>query len=471
MQLLLQGLVVLWFHTSSSGIFYLALLLVTLGKAGRSPTLKAFLSDQFEPNQDFEMAEARSQFWWRAAWFIGAIIPTIISTGLSSKKIIMILAIITVAAYLFFLLGISFYNKEPPRSNITLQMNNWMSLLKLIPLWMIFLIYSVVEAAGTTFFIEQSDNLEDHIGNGFKIPLSFFFVLKSITSVIISYLVDFLTSIWWNEVNQQQRARIVRIAIGMLVSFLCCITAWQVEVHRLKLIKEIIIFSDYQDRRISMSILWLTPQFVLLGLMDGLVEEGLQGFFYDHVPESMKIYELPFNKCVMGIGKFFSIITFFIFFSRWFGNASNTSHLDRYFLVLAIISLAAAAFFSIAVHSFDWKIAQDEDMVDSIMEEGLAQGIPSSSASLGTGNESALRMVSHIDEPPIEQEILHPQPQSVPEHLTQQSSTQTTSELANFFSSDSQADSMATRNWKNVRKSLRTLRFRSLSGGSRPSHD
>ncbi|XVF29841.1 hypothetical protein REPUB_Repub16aG0005500 [Reevesia pubescens] len=438
MQLLLQGLVVLWFHTSSSGIFYLALLLVTLGKAGRSPTLKAFLSDQFEPNQDFEMAEARSQFWWRAAWFIGAIIPTIISTGLSSKKIIMILAIITVAAYLFFLLGISFYNKEPPRSNITLQMNNWMSLLKLIPLWMIFLIYSVVEAAGTTFFIEQSDNLEDHIGNGFKIPLSFFFVLKSITSVIISYLVDFLTSIWWNEVNQQQRARIVRIAIGMLVSFLCCITAWQVEVHRLKLIKEIIIFSDYQDRRISMSILWLTPQFVLLGLMDGLVEEGLQGFFYDHVPESMKIYELPFNKCVMGI---------------------------------AIISLAAAAFFSIAVHSFDWKIAQDEDMVDSIMEEGLAQGIPSSSASLGTGNESALRMVSHIDEPPIEQEILHPQPQSVPEHLTQQSSTQTTSELANFFSSDSQADSMATRNWKNVRKSLRTLRFRSLSGGSRPSHD
>ncbi|XP_012448081.2 protein NRT1/ PTR FAMILY 5.4 [Gossypium raimondii] len=54
-------LVILCFEYKDSRIFYVALLLVTLGKGGRSPTLKAFLKDQFGRNQNSQVAEAEYQ--------------------------------------------------------------------------------------------------------------------------------------------------------------------------------------------------------------------------------------------------------------------------------------------------------------------------------------------------------------------------------------------------------------------------
>ncbi|KAK8692134.1 hypothetical protein V6N13_075612 [Hibiscus sabdariffa] len=289
----ITGLVLLYFHSGSGVIFYLALLLVTLGKGGRDPTLQAFLRDQFSQNQNSEMAEARQHFWWRSAFFLGAVVATIISSFLSREKIVMVSSIITGAASLVFLLGIRCYSKEPPRSNFRLPMNNLRNLLRLVPLWITFLVYCLVESAGTTFFLEQSDNLEDGIGKGFEIPIAFFPALSSLTQFLTAQLVDFIiASKFWKE-NRRKRAFLVRIAVGMLVSFFCCITAREVEVRRLKLIKEYGIIDYKEDERIPMNIMWLTPQFVLLGIMGGLVEEGMEGSFYEMVPESMRMYELP----------------------------------------------------------------------------------------------------------------------------------------------------------------------------------
>lgn len=436
------------FAYDDSRIFYVALLLVTLGKGGRSPTLKAFLKDQFGPNQISQVAEAEAetedqnreradaqhQFWWCTACFLGFLIPTTVSSlsHLSGKKIILISSIITGVASFYFVLDIRCYRKEPPQRNITLQiMNSWR---RLVPFWITLLVYCLVEAAGTTFFLKQSDYLEDRIGNGFKIPLNYFLVLDSLTTFVTAGLVNFVTSKLCNK-NQQKRAFVVRITIGMLVSFLCCITAWKVEVRRLKLIKEYGI-PEIEVERIPMSILWLTPQYLLLGIMGGLVEKGMEGCFYNLVPGSMKDYELPFDKIVMGMGKFLTILTIFVC-RGWFGNESSTSHLDRYFLMLAMISLGSSAFFSVAAYACYWKIAPEEDVVGSIMEmeEGLAQATPASSSGEPLVNPSSA------------------------EH-SQKSSTKRLVEGASSPHFLLQDDSKATSRWDKVRRE--TLRNRSF---------
>ncbi|OMO98611.1 Proton-dependent oligopeptide transporter family [Corchorus olitorius] len=157
----------------------------------------------------------------------------------------------------------------------------------------------------------------------------------------------------------------------MFVSFLCCITARQVEIRRLQLSK--VPESYNEDGEIPMSMFWLTPQFVLLGLTEGLVEEGLEEIFYDHVPESMKRYQLPFNQCVLGIDQFLSIIFILVFFRGWFGDSAYTSHFDKYFLTLAIMSLGACAFFSLAMCAIDWKIKIAQERVQ---EDLVEMGVP-----------------------------------------------------------------------------------------------
>uniref|UniRef100_A0A5B7BR24 Uncharacterized protein n=1 Tax=Davidia involucrata TaxID=16924 RepID=A0A5B7BR24_DAVIN len=208
--------------------------------------------------------------------------------------------------------------------------------LKMVPMWTTFLTYSLVEASGSTFFIQQANNMKDSIGgNEFTVPIQAFFVIKSFSSFIISYLYHLLVlKLWGTEANHQQHYMLVRIGIGMFSSILCCLAAWRVEVHRLLHLVKI------EPEALSMmSIYWLIPQFCLLGFMEGLAQDGLQDFFSHHqVSESMKSYGPPFRDCILGIGKFLSI-PFVLVFRCWFKDTINKSHLDQYYKMLAILSL------------------------------------------------------------------------------------------------------------------------------------
>ncbi|KAJ7961268.1 Protein NRT1/ PTR FAMILY 5.7 [Quillaja saponaria] len=204
-----------------------------------------------------------------------------------------------------------------------------MQLSRLLHLLLIFSAYSLVVAADNTFFVEQSSNLNPYINNGFIIKVSFMFLLKSLISTLVMFV------FWWRGWTKQS-ITVWRIGAGMIAAVLCCITARQVELKRLHLIDEENIEGHDTETTISMSILALIPQYLLSGLMEGLAREGLAQFFYNHVPESMRTFSGPFDELVLGIGKFFSI-PFVLIFKSWFGNTINDSHLDRFYLVLAIL--------------------------------------------------------------------------------------------------------------------------------------
>ena len=154
--------------------------------------------------------------------------------------------------------------------------------------------------------------MNDHIANNIMDPLKVLIALRS----IIGYIIAFMFS---SKIARQQRVTRIRIGVGMICSALCCFAAWQVEVHRLYLIKEI---TD-PTQTISMSVLWLFPQFILLGLMEGLASDGLEEFFYKHVAISMRSYGPSFNDCVLGLGNFISV-PFVLACRSWFKDSINT---------------------------------------------------------------------------------------------------------------------------------------------------
>ncbi|KAJ8445494.1 hypothetical protein Cgig2_031307 [Carnegiea gigantea] len=75
----------------------------------------------------------------------------------------------------------------------------------------------------------------------------------------------------------------------MVFSILCCITAAKVETGRLDILKSHGL-GDKPEEQIPMSILWLLPQFILLGAMDGF-------------PPSMARYMTIFTEGVFGGGR------------------------------------------------------------------------------------------------------------------------------------------------------------------------
>ncbi|CAK9140241.1 unnamed protein product [Ilex paraguariensis] len=250
------------------------------------------------------------------------------------------------------------------------QVKEVKELIGMIPMWAIFFLYCIVKATGSTFFVLQFDNLDPSIG-GFKVPLIAFFLIQPASEYTIKYLYQLVVQKWWSNA-QPLRVMKVKIGLGIWCSFLSCVTARLVEARRLSLIEER-GYGDYDDQTINMSVFWLAPQFCLLGFMQGLTEDGVVDFYYYKVAASLKSYGPSFNEFVIGIGKFISVF-YVLTFKTWFGHTINSSHLDNYYGILAILSLGNLVIIYGYVSVYVYRDVEGEDKsLHSTMEEVVTQ--------------------------------------------------------------------------------------------------
>ncbi|KAK6247594.1 hypothetical protein QUC31_019159 [Theobroma cacao] len=375
---LIIALLVLWLSSwllalhVSNIIFYVALMLFMLGTAGQDASLKTFLDDQFV--------------------FLGTFVSSTFASSLEWDETFKVSLIVVVVTYLVFCFGKCCYDHEDPAGKtVAERMNQAKPLVKLLPLWITFIVYSLVEATRYTLFIEQSENLDDRIDLRIpiysfnRIPLTSFYVLQNFTTFIISLLCDFLIKKFWSsEESIQHRARFARIGIGMFFAIGCCIAAWRVEVRRLSSISK---FESKVGRRISeddtihMTILWLAPQFLLLGIVEGVIGKGLKYLFYDRVPVSMWVLEYPFNGGVLCFGRFISVLSL-LFARPWIGDTINESQADKYLLMLAVLNIFIMFVDIFLTYRYDWNVIvpQSGSHMSMVMVAGSTELITASSS-------------------------------------------------------------------------------------------
>ncbi|ESR33686.1 hypothetical protein CICLE_v10006932mg, partial [Citrus x clementina] len=206
------------------------------------------------------------------------------------------------------------------------QVRESKSLLKLLPLWSSFIVFGLVLSAGNTFFPGQGANM---ISERYLIFLRTF---KGIIRATISYLSKNLISNFVPKTKKRQ-AQVLRTFIGMVMTTVCCVVAWQVEVRRLEKLKQLE----------NMSMFWLVPQFCLLGLMEGLAWYGCDEYSSSHFPERMEYHVSAISYFFVGIGSIFNI--FFILANKGdFAETLDDSRLDKYYKSLTVISAVNVCF-------------------------------------------------------------------------------------------------------------------------------
>ncbi|KAK7390643.1 hypothetical protein VNO78_25988 [Psophocarpus tetragonolobus] len=202
------------------------------------------------------------------------------------------------------------------------------SLVPMIYLGFTFFGYSFLLASGNTFFVSQASTSESVItnisGNDIYIlnlikevtnDMSRFIYFLILQSLVRLKVIDFMP--------KRKQATIIRVGFGMFCAVICCLIAWQVEIARLS-----------KDTNTTVA---LVPQFILLGMAEGLVDGGFENLFHGHVVRSMWGFEDSFSELVIGFGKLF-VTPFVLILSSWFDGSYNTSHLDRCFLMLGVVN-------------------------------------------------------------------------------------------------------------------------------------
>ncbi|MED6165523.1 hypothetical protein PIB30_100338 [Stylosanthes scabra] len=208
--------------------------------------------------------------------------------------------------------------------------------------------YSFVAASENSFFVSQANELKRVTTN----DISLLFLLKS-------FVRDMATpAFFWLEKKAKIAKKIneivmttMKIGIGMFAAAICCVFAWNVEERSGEWI-------GVMSRKV------MIPQFVFLGMAEALVGDGLSKLFESFASESVSNFAEPFSNFMTGIGKLLSI-PWFLIFRGWVNESYGTSHLDRYFLMLAILNLVFLLIFLfyyyMFVHNNEFPEDQEEE--------------------------------------------------------------------------------------------------------------
>ncbi|KAK4413383.1 protein NRT1/ PTR FAMILY 5.10 [Sesamum alatum] len=229
------------------------------------------------------------------------------------------------------------------------------SLLRLVPIWLACLGYSIIYSQPATLFTKQAATVDRHLIGGFELPaasLQQCFITVTITVSLVLYDRVFVPIARAITKNPSGISMLQRIGTGLLLSSTSIVIAAFIERKRLALAREYGLV-DMPNTLIPMSVWWLAPQYVLSASSDVFAMVGLQEFFYDQVPSELKSIGLAMYLSILGVG---SLLSSFLVSSiqkltsangqdGWFADNLNRAHLDYFYWLLAGISAAGFAGF------------------------------------------------------------------------------------------------------------------------------
>ncbi|KAK3406913.1 LOW QUALITY PROTEIN: protein NRT1/ PTR FAMILY 5.6 [Eucalyptus grandis] len=234
-------------------------------------------------------------------------------------------------------------------------------ILNIIPIWLATLPFGICVAQSATFFIKQGTTLNRNVG-GFLIPPASIYALAAIGMIISVTLYEkVLVPILRHTTGSERGINILqRIGIGMLFSVATMVVAAVVEHRRLAVVRQ-----NPLTGSMSMSVFWLAPQFLIVGFGDGFTLVGLQEYFYDQVPDSMRSLGIALYLSVIGAANFLSslMITAVDRLTEqhgrsWFGKDLNSSRLDKFYWLLAGMAAVNLIVYTLLARRYTYKNVQ-----------------------------------------------------------------------------------------------------------------
>lgn len=229
--------------------------------------------------------------------------------------------------------------------------------LRILPIWTMLLFSAVVMQQPATLFTKQGMTMQRNIGSHFQIPPATLQSATTLTVILLApiyskVLIPILTKITCNErgITVMQR-----MGIGMFITVITMITAALVETKRLQMSRKMKMLGTQTDQTVPLSIIWLLPQYILLGLADIFTVVGMQEFFNSRVPTEGRSLASGMYTSVFGVGSYLSAILITavenITSSKggrsWFSDDLSEARLDNYYWLLAFLSAVAFVFFVI----------------------------------------------------------------------------------------------------------------------------
>ncbi|XP_042429647.1 protein NRT1/ PTR FAMILY 5.6-like [Zingiber officinale] len=229
--------------------------------------------------------------------------------------------------------------------------------LSMIPVWVTAMPFGMCVVQTNTFFVKQCSVSDRRFGH-FTIPAASVFCVTATGMLLtVTFYDKVLIPLLRRSTGSVRAISILkRIGIGMTIVTVGMATAALVERRRL---------NEAAEGR-NVSLLWMLPQFFILGIGDGFTLVGLQEYFYEQVPDGMRSLGIAFYLSVLGIPNFICNLLITIVDritsqgsnGSWFAKDLNDSRVDLYYWLLAAISSANLCAYVFIAKGYSYKRVQ-----------------------------------------------------------------------------------------------------------------
>jgi len=270
--------------------------------------------------------------------------------------------------------------RDPWKLCTVTQVEEVKSILRLLPIWLCTILYSVVFTQMASLFVVQGAAMRRTTPfAGFSVPpssMSSFDILAVATTIFLyrRAICPFLARLTERPAGPTE---LQRMGLGLVVGALAMATAGTVE-HFRKAGATTAMSSD-------LHIMWQVPQYALIGVSEVMMYVGQLEFFNGQMPDGLKSFGSALCMMSMSLGNYFSDVIVSavtrVTTTRgrpgWIPADLNQGHLDRFYFLLAVLAVADFAVYLVCASRYGSGKVDAGRSSDDDEEEGTAGQVAS----------------------------------------------------------------------------------------------
>ncbi|KAJ1391764.1 Proton-dependent oligopeptide transporter family [Sesbania bispinosa] len=229
-------------------------------------------------------------------------------------------------------------------------------ILRLLPIWLCTIIYSVVFTQMASLFVEQGAAMKTTVSH-FRIPPA---SMSSFDIISVAVFIFFYRRVLDPFVGKLKKSdskgltELQRMGVGLVIAVMAMVSAGIVECYRLKYAKE---GCTHCNDSSTLSIFWQVPQYAFIGASEVFMYVGQLEFFNAQTPDGLKSFGSALCMTSISLGNYVSSLLVSIVMKistedhmpGWIPGNLNKGHLDRfYFLLAALTSIDLIAYIACA---------------------------------------------------------------------------------------------------------------------------
>lgn len=235
-------------------------------------------------------------------------------------------------------------------------------LIRIVPVWSAGIISLAAMAQQGTFTVSQAMKMDRHLGPKFEIPPGSISVISLLTIGVFLPIYDRVLVPLLRRITGHKSGitLLQRIGTGIVFAILSMIVSGLVESMR----RTHSIKAGDATGMTPMSVFWLSPQLILMGLCEAFNIIGQIEFFNSQFPEHMRsIANALFSLSFAGSNYLSSLIVTTVHkFSGgrdrpdWLNNNLNAGKLDYFYYLIAVLGVVNLVYFWYCARGYRYKV-------------------------------------------------------------------------------------------------------------------